>query len=243
MSERGSNRYDVDRMVAAEDELSFALRSLDDLEEEHRAGNLDQGRFDRLHAEYVVRAAEAARKQQREAKLRTRAAPRRGRFRVIVAVVAVLAAGGTALALQGGSRPRAAGETITGDTSAPSGASDTQRLHAAAQAAMTSGDLAGALKNYLAAIDRDPRDVEALTYAGWISYLGGVPAKAMPLLDAAVRADPTYPDAHAFRGIVLFKARQDRTGAAGELRQYLRLVPDGQMSGQVRAVLAQVQRR
>lgn len=241
MSERGRNRFDADRLAAAEDELRFALSSLDDLEQEHRAGNLAPETFDRLHAEYTVRAAEAARRHHRESSLRPRLLPQRGRTRAAIALVAVLAAAGTAMLLVDGSDPRAPGDTITGNATAQ--ATGTAALHASAQAALRDGDLAAALKSYLAAIDVDPQDVEALTYAGWISYLGGVPEKAIPFLDAAVQADPQYPDAHAFRGIVLFKAAHEPTRAAAELRAYLRLVPDGQMSSQVRAVLNEVQRR
>jgi len=228
-------------VLTAEDELRFALSSLDDLEREQRDGNLSAEKFDRLHAEYTVRAADAARRHHREYSLRPKLLPQRGRTRAAIAIVAVMAAAGTAMLLVDGSESRAPGETITGNSVAqPSGTAD---LHAAAQAAMGSGDLAAALKSYLAAIDIDPQDVEALTYAGWISYLGGVPDKAIPFLNAAVQADPQYPDAHAFRGIVLYKAAHDPTRAAAELRAYLRLVPDGQMSSQVRAVLNEVQRR
>lgn len=244
MTDRGRNRFNADRLAAAEDELTFALRSLDDLEDEQRQGNISAEHFDRLHAEYTVRAAEAARRHHREVSLRPRLIPQRGRTRAAIAVVVALAATGTAMLVTNDSHPRAPGETITGNAaSAAGGATGTGQLHAAAQAALRNGDLPTALKDYLAAIDTDPRDVEALTYAGWISYLGGVPDRAIPLLDAAVQADPQYPDAHAFRGIVLFKAGHDRSAAADELRTYLRLVPGGQMSAQVRSVLHEVQRR
>ena len=81
MSERGRNRYDADRAATIEDELAFALRSLDDLEQEHESGQLSDEQFERLHSEYVVRAAESARRQRHEAKLKTRATPHRARFR------------------------------------------------------------------------------------------------------------------------------------------------------------------
>ena len=65
----------------------------------------------------------------------------------------------------------------------------------------------------------------------------GLTQKAVPLLQAAVRTDSSYPDAHAFLGIVLLRShRQPETGRA-QLHEYLRLVPSGQMSQQVRQVL------
>lgn len=241
MSERGANRYDVDRVAVIDDEVEFALRSLDDLEAEHAAGQLSDERFDRLHAEYVARAADAMRRRRREVTKRPRA-PRRSRV-VVLAVIVALALAATAVGttLQHGAHPRAQGQTITGDTTTVGGGSAS--LDAQAERLLASGDVTGALQAYLHAIRADPRDVEALSYAGWISFLGGAPDKARPLLDAAVRADPSYPDGHAFRGIVLFRAAHDRAGAAAELREYLRLVPSGEMSSQVRAVLAQIEQR
>jgi tetratricopeptide (TPR) repeat protein len=246
MSERGRNRFDADRLATIDDELAFALRSLDDLEHEHDAGQLGDEQFNRLHSEYVVRAAEAVRKQRHETKLRVLATPHRLWFRAGVAIGLAVAAGGTVFALHHGSQPRADGATITGNQalSGTTNASSAGQVgaDAAAEKSLLSGDLPGALKQYLTVLESNPRDVEALTYAGWISYLGGVPKKALPLLTQAESVDPTYPDAHAFRGIVMFKAHVSRTAAASELKTYLRLVPNGQMSGQVSAVLAQVQR-
>jgi tetratricopeptide (TPR) repeat protein len=245
MTERGRNRYDADRMATIDDELAFALRSLDDLEQEHATGQLSDEQFERLHGEYVVRAAESARKQRHEAKLRTKAAPHRLRFRAAVAAGLVVAAGGTAFALHHGASPRADGATITGNQalSGTATASNGQTgADAAAEKSLLAGNLAGALKQYLTVLNTNPSDVEALTYAGWISYLGGLPNKALPLLTHAEGVEPNYPDAHAFRGIVLFKSDHKRSEAAAELKTYLRLVPNGQMSGQVSAVLAQVQR-
>jgi Flp pilus assembly protein TadD len=83
----------------------------------------------------------------------------------------------------------------------------------------------------------NPRDLEALTYAGWLSFLAGAQKQAVPLLQTAVRIQPSYPDAHAFLGIVLLRSHQQPEVAMAQLRQYLRLVPSGQMSQQVRRVL------
>lgn len=243
IQQRGRNRYDLDRIAAAQDELEFALCSLDDLESEDQQGNIGPQQFERLHAEYVVRAAEAARRYRHETSLRPRFIPQRARTRAAIAVVLLVATGGTVAALMDGSHDRAAGQTITGDTATATTATRVAQMRQSAEAAPTSGDLTTALKDYLAVLDLDAHDVESLTYAGWISYLGGAADQALALLNAAVKADPGYPDAHAFRGIVLYKARHDAAAAAAELRTYLRLVPSGAMSQQVQAVLTQVQRR
>jgi tetratricopeptide (TPR) repeat protein len=239
VTERGANRYDLDRLAVIDDEVDVALRSLGDLEAEHAAGQLTDNRFTQLHAEYVARAADAVRRRQQEAAKRP-VVPRRRRW-VLIATMAGLALGAAAVgtSLQHGAHSRARGATITGDTQTVG--TSASAFDAQAEHLLSTGDLTGALQAYLQAIRADSRDVEALSYAGWISFLGGAPDKARPLLDAAVRADPTYPDGHAFRGILLFRAAHDRAGAAAELRAYLRLVPSGEMSSQVRAVLAQIQ--
>ena len=50
-------RLDPDRLVAMEEERDFLLRSLDDLDAEHRAGDLDDHDYDELRDDYTVRAA------------------------------------------------------------------------------------------------------------------------------------------------------------------------------------------
>ena len=111
-------------------------------------------------------------------------------------------------------------------------------LDAKAEKQLVNGDLSGALASYIGALKVNPRDVEALSYAGWLSFLAGAQKQAVPLLRTAVRTQPSYPDAHAFLGIVLLRTHRDAAIARAELQHYLRLVPTGQMSGQVRRVLA-----
>jgi tetratricopeptide (TPR) repeat protein len=102
------------------------------------------------------------------------------------------------------------------------------------------GDLPGALKEFETAAGLDPRDVVALSYAGWIAVLGDAPDKAFPRLVQAETVDPDYPDAHAFRGIALLRTGGDRADAVAELQRYLQLAPDGPMTQQVRDVLSQL---
>ncbi len=241
MTQRGGNTYDLDRLATIEDELAFALRSLDDLEEERATGQVGEATYQKLHAAYTVRAADAARSRRELVRRKPVVAPRRRRTQVIVAAVLAVVLVGVGAALHLGSHPRQPGATITGD--APSSVADVadqqqRALDAKAEKALVNGDLSGALADYIGALKVNPRDVEALSYAGWLSFLAGAPKQAVPLLRTAVRTQPSYPDAHAFLGIVLLRIHRDAAVARGELRHYLRLVPHGQMSGQVRRVLA-----
>lgn len=239
MTPRGRNTYDLDRVASVEDELAFALRSLDDLEAERASGQVSDETYRKLHAAYTVQAAEAARSRRELARRKPVVSPRPRRTKVIASVILAVLVIGVAVSLHLGSRTRQPGATITGDSvGAASDATDQQRsLDAAAEKSMVKGDYSGALKSYVQALTANPRDIEALTYAGWLSFLAGAQKQAVPLLQTAVRIQPSYPDAHAFLGIVLLRSHQQPSLAMAQLRQYLRLVPSGQMSEQVRRVL------
>jgi len=238
VSRRGRNAYDPDLLASVQDELAFALRSLDELETEHAEGQLSEATYRRLHAAYTVRAADAARSRRDLSRRRPAVSARPRRVKVIASLVLAVLVIGVGVSLHLGSRSRPAGGTITGDAAASLDTSARQRaLDARAEQALVNGDLSGALKGYIAALRADPRDVEALTYTGWLTFLAGSTHQAVPLLKAAVRTDASYPDAHAFLGIVLLRSHRQQDLATAQLRQYLRLVPSGQMSQQVRRVL------
>lgn len=252
MITRARNTYDLDRLAHLEDELAFALRSLDDLEAEHASGQVSDETYQRLHASYTVRAADAARSRRQLAKRKPEVAPRSRRTWLVIAVALVVVIGVVGVALGLGSHARQPGATITGDSAGDSAgdsgaastgaAADVARqqagLDAQAEQRLVKGDLAGALRSYISALKVNPRDIEALSYAGWLSFLaGGGHRQSVQLLRTAVRTDPSYPDAHAFLGIVLLRSHREPDLARAQLRTYLRLVPSGQMSGQVRRVL------
>lgn len=44
-------------------------------------------------------------------------------------------------------------------------------------------------------------------------------------LDRAVAAEPSFPDAHFFRGMTLLRGRNDRAGAVADLELFVRLAP------------------
>lgn len=54
-------RLDPDELAALEDQRDFLLRSLDDLEREHDAGDLDDADYEALRSDYTGRAAETLR--------------------------------------------------------------------------------------------------------------------------------------------------------------------------------------
>jgi uncharacterized protein (TIGR02996 family) len=111
------------------------------------------------------------------------------------------------------------------------------------------GEATEAVKEYVATARLDPKNAEANAYAGWVSFVAAQSANADPKtaaeltdraldrLNIAVAANDAYPDAHFFRGMVLFRGKNDAKAAIPDFERYLALVPTGQMNDQVRAVL------
>ena len=95
-------------------------------------------------------------------------------------------------------------------------------------------DLAGALDDFRAAAGLDPTNAEPFAYSGWIIRLQGFPNEALQLLDKAVTVDPSYPDAHFFRGFVLLRDMKQPERAIPEFQQYLVAAPDSPLADQVR---------
>ena len=158
---------------------------------------------------------------------------------LVVAFAVIALAGGSVVFFAG---ERAPGEPVTGSlsgaTSSPSSSSD--RL-AEALALETDGRAVDALKLYDQILEEEPDNVEALAYRGWLLKRAGLPDKAMESLDRAVAADPTFPDAHFFRGMVLYQDRDDPAGAVAEFEAFLANNPPPDFVGGVQEVLAQAQ--
>ena len=240
-------------------ERDFLLRSLADLESERRAGELSTGRFQELHDRYTVEAATVLRALERlavDTAIETPPPPSRRmlrRFGGVAIVVAVVSAGGVFLVRAVGERQP--GQTITGNAQSIVAADDLDGLARAAKdrptdpaahlayasALLEAGKLVDALRAFDTAARLDPADPMPKAYGGWIVALAGLTDEALSRLDAAVATDPSYPDARFFRGMTLLRGRNDRAAASVELREYLRLAPNGPERDQVQAILDELE--
>lgn len=196
---------DPDRLAALEEERDLLLRSLDELDAEHAAGELDDDDHRALRDDYTARAAATIRaiEAQREV-LVPRRSPRR--FLAVAAVAAVFAvAAGFALARAVGQREP--GGTITGTIDSPRA-----RVLECQQIGADPGRLLESIRCFDEVLAVDPGNAEALAYRGWYLVLAwrssGDAAEAEELLPAgvsylerAITADPTLPDARAFRAV------------------------------------------
>ncbi len=268
-----TTRFDPDELAALETERDFLLRSLDDLEAERAAGNLEDDRYRSLKDDYTARAAAVLRSLEEGFDARPAPTAVSWRRRLWVGLGIGAFAGAAAVLLAGALGPRLPGTSVTGNAQSDrrqalqeqvSRHPDSAGAHLAyARFLLEAGEAADAVKEFDRAARLDPANAEARAYAGWLVFLaarsqsGGpqaaqppsgdvndsgavvneLTAAALKRLDQAVAADPDYPDAHFFRGMVLLRGTNDPAGAAGEFERYLALAPEGPQSDQVRQLL------
>jgi cytochrome c-type biogenesis protein CcmH len=251
-----------------EAERDFLLRSLDDLEAERAAGNVDPESYARLHSDYTARAAATIRALRDGVDARPVAAPVPWRRRVLVggAIAAFAVVAAVALAAALGARlpgELASGNEATdgdrGDAGGGDRRADLEQAVAAnpddiaarlalARFLEADGDLAGALRQYDEVTQLQPDNADALAQSGRILYLTAgqadpdqaaeLVATARDRLDAAIAADPEYADAYFFRSVLLAQELLGPDLAIADAQRYLVLAPAGPFAEQARALLA-----
>lgn len=185
---------------ALEDQRDFLLRSLEDLEREHAAGDIDVADYAALRDDYTARAAGVLRALAADAAPvptgRARQSPRR--LATVAGVVAFAVLTGVLVAQMAGRRE--AGDTITGDARV----TITEKLNRAGRLG-SDGDYEAAIALYDEVLVDEPQQAEALTYKGWMLFLDGDSGGGVRSLIAGATADPSYPDAQALLAVVLFR--------------------------------------
>ncbi len=241
----------VDSREELEAQRVFLMRSLEDLESEREAGNIDTATYERLHGDYTARAAIVLRALDGEAVATTPAtsAPpvSAGRRALVIGGLITFAiAAAVVLAITIG--PRQPGGTVTGGV--PTGPKSASVLKAAVASHpndysaridyardLLTTDQVAALQQYNAAARLSPTEPEPPTYIGWILALASDQApqanraqlvtSALKEFAHARRLDPKYADSYVLEGLTRLRYAHDPAGAVPLLQEYLRLVPDG----------------
>ena len=233
MNDRRST-LDPDHLAELEEERDFLLRSLDDLEAERAAGDIDEADFEQLRDDYTVRASDVIRRIERQQTSMRAVAPRRSPARIAAwSLGLLLFAVGAGWLLAQAVGERGVNDQITGsiDASLRDRILDCQTLD-------QQGSISEANECYTSVLDEDPQNVEALTYKGWLlvrtagsaQQIGAddeaaeILVTAKNLLDQAVAIDPDFADALAFRTIV-FNAEGDTDAACAEYARFVDLDP------------------
>lgn len=203
---------DPDALAALEEERDFLLRSLDDLEREHDAGDVDDADHQALKDDYTARAAAIIRSIERREAAFDRARPPRRRGRTLAWVVGLLVLSiGLGVVVAQSSGRRDPGESVSGDIRR------TNRdllLEAGSLWNADPPDVLGAIALYDQVLADQPANTEALSYKAWLLFQTSsatedpadsqvLLARANELLDDAVAIDPDYGDARIFRASVL----------------------------------------
>lgn len=188
-----------DEKLQLEEERDFLLRSLDDLELEHEAGDVDDADYHALKDDYTRRAAATirtlgAKQVQRSA----RRALSRSALLWSVGVVLFAVLAGVLVARSSGRRE--ADDGLTGEVSG-----SVLALIDRAQAAANVGDLDRAIELYGEVLDQQPSNVEALTYRGWLRFQTGELTEGRADIERAVQLDPSYADAHLFKALLFLR--------------------------------------
>jgi tetratricopeptide (TPR) repeat protein len=254
-----SDTVDREEMVAERD---FLLRSLDDLDSELVAGNIDPDTYRSLHDDYTARAADVVRALDDGKRTREPADSKRSPLRrVLTAGGVVLFAVLIAFLLARATGERRPGQTITGNSELGERATqptlDPNSYEArisTARSLLGNQDYEGALRAYTAAAKTDPTQPEPLAYRGWISALVArqvedaairdrLVARALKDLNAAIKRSPEYLDAYFFKGYTLLNLADEPGEAVPALQRFVQLAPsDHPLREQVLGVLAEAQR-
>jgi hypothetical protein len=203
---------DPDLLAGLEDQRRFLERSLRDLDREFDAGDLDPADYDALRTDYQTRlgkveAAIAGGKAGIAAARPTRSFWRTAGIVFGVAAFAVVA--GVGVANFAGRRDP--GETITGND--PRTENRTQLVECIdldRRAAAGEIEVSVPFQCYDELFNRNPEDPLVLTSFGWFLYQagsrGGQPEPVQAgaaFIDQAIELAPDYPDAHAYRLVIL----------------------------------------
>ena len=229
------------------EDRGFLFSSLEDLEREYAAGDLDDADYEALKSSYVKRLADVLRGTEiiEDIAENTNIVPTRNRKKIVLSIAAVLfvAVGlGVLVARQSGQR--LPGQTLSGGTP-----NSTAGLLAQARQLNFSDPIA-AIKIYSEVLKTRPDEVEALTYRSWLLALTAREASddirtaavqaAIVGLGRATLIDPDYPDAHCFLGIVSYRFAADTTTAKTELKKCQDANPPAEVQTFVDSIVAEV---
>jgi hypothetical protein len=235
-----------DRLAELEEERRFLLRSLDDLEREYAAGDIDDVDYRELRDGYTARAAATLRAIESGRSSMAAKPPVDWRRRALTAALVVAVIGVVWWALAASSAQRLPGQQISGLDPR-----DRQQVLLSQARSVQTTDPAAAAELYARVLDEDPDHAEALAYRGWtlaLSTIGETDVDAaQQTLDeagrtllAAIEADRTYPDPYCFLGIVQYRFFDDAATALPFIEGCLSADPPADVRGLVETLRDQV---
>ncbi len=234
----------LDRLAGLEEERRFLLRSINDLEREHDAGDVDDLDYHTLKDGYTVRAANVLREIEQGRDELPAPTPRRWNRIIAVTAAVIVGSVGVGFVLAGAWGERSSGQEITGLTPGD----ESRIVLTNARDAMSSGDFASANALFAEVIDmeraRGRESAEAVAYFGWTLALltrqNPDQTNAAERYEAAVLAlgqateiEPDYADPQCFLAIVEFQFRGDADAALPHIERCEASNPPGEVASLV----------
>lgn len=250
-----------------EEQRRNLLLGLKDLESAHASGALNAEEHARLREQSeariarVLRALEARSQPGKTADAKSQLGYERRsgvpRWAALAVVGAAIAAG-TVPSLASSVSERQAGSTFTGTipgSSSPAAedplALFRERVRSQPEDVAARLDLAhryldagrprDALPEYLAVLELAPDNAEAHAHMGFLLYVAGRPEGGLQAVDRALSADPRYPEALMFKGVILLQGMNNPAAAVEAFRAYLAGAPNGPEADAARRMLAQAE--
>lgn len=224
-------------------EQEFLLNSLRDLEREKAAGDIDNADYATLRDGYIARAATVTRELEGTAEA-AELQPRPWAKRIVLSLLVLLIGAGAGVLVA-----RQSGQRLPGQSSSGGIEQSTSGLLASARQ-LNFRDPGKAIELYTQVLKLEPDNPEALTYRSWILALtargatGTVKqvalATAVGDLLRAQKAEPDYPDAHCFLGIVYFRFLSNAKLAKPQIDTCKAMNPPKEVQSFVDSIAAEV---
>lgn len=208
------------RVAADGTDLAYWVKAVRKTEADYATGSTNDDEYESLRSSQVHRLAELARAADQPAAkkkattFKFKAPKKQQGVAWMGAASLFVIVGIVALALSTGDR--SGNGNITGAT-----AGNSNSLLARAAEQTSEAKPADAIETYDQVLALDPTNATALSYKGWLIRLAGLPDQGEAQIDAAIAADPTYPDARFFKGYILLRDRNDPAGAIEQLDVFL----------------------
>lgn len=226
--------------AALEEERRFLLGSIRDLEREHAVGDVATADFNALRDGYVARTAAVLLELNSETT--TAQSESRRPWHQLIAVVAItlVVAVGLGIFVARSAGQRLPGQGLTGGQPADEVAvylAEGRRL-------MNVGQRNESLIAYEQALELEPSNVEAITYAAWLGVLTAVDANGVQLgiqqLADATQLDETYADPHCLLALAVanFAGQRDNELVQREAQACADLNPPADMRPLIDELLA-----
>jgi tetratricopeptide (TPR) repeat protein len=236
----GTGRADVEQeRWALNDQREFLLRSIDDAEREHEAGDLATADYDVLLRRDRARLAEVETELAALGPAAPEAAPpepppvapprsRRAKWRLAgMAAACLLIVVGIVILVNHAVNPALPGQPVSGSITGSKELEIEGELQRAA-ILNNKGNAVAALTLYDKILGEDPDDPVALAASGWLEWNYGEAGRSATLMrkgraaeEKAIRLAPTYYAGHLFYGLILLNQDHDATGAITQFTKFL----------------------